>query len=90
MSVLYVVYKCLTGQRSAVFENIDTVPLELHIVTDLINSLPGNSFVNTVQHATVKVAVFSVYPTDAPIDRLDSDHVICVYCRSVSVPRLYK
>jgi hypothetical protein len=28
--------------------------------------------------------------TDAPIDRLDSDHVIYVYCRFVSVPRLYK
>jgi hypothetical protein len=33
--------------------------------------------------------VFSVDPTDAPIDWLDSDHVICVYCRSMSVPRLY-
>jgi hypothetical protein len=27
--------------------------------------------------------VFSVDPTDSPIDWLDSDHVICVYCRSV-------
>jgi hypothetical protein len=34
--------------------------------------------------------VFSVDPTDPPIDWLDSDHVICVYCRSMSVPRLYK
>jgi hypothetical protein len=34
--------------------------------------------------------VFSVDPTDAPIDWLDSDHVICVYCRSMSVPQLYK
>jgi hypothetical protein len=28
------------------------------IVTDLINALPGNSSVNTVQHATVDEAVF--------------------------------
>jgi hypothetical protein len=57
-------------------------------VTDLINALPGNSCVNTVQHATVE-AVFSVDPTDASIDWLDSGHVICIYCMSVSVPRLY-
>jgi hypothetical protein len=43
-----------------------------------------------VQHATVEEAVFSVVPTDAPIDWLDSDHVICVYYKSMSVPRLYK
>jgi hypothetical protein len=60
------------------------------IVTDLINSLPVNSSVNTVQHATIEEAVFSVDPTDAPIDWLDSDHVIYVYCRSMSVLRLYK
>jgi hypothetical protein len=57
-----------------------------YIVTDLINALPGN----TVQHATIEEAVFSVDPTDAPIYWLDSDHVIYVYCRSMSVPRLYK
>jgi hypothetical protein len=60
-----------------------------YIVTDLINMLPGNSPVNTVQHATVEEAVFSVDPTDAPVYWLDSDQVICVYCRSMSVPRLY-
>jgi hypothetical protein len=31
-----------------------------HIVTDLINTLPDNSSVNTVQHATIEEAVFSV------------------------------
>jgi hypothetical protein len=46
----------------------------------LINALSGNSFVKTVQHATIEEAVFSVDPTDAPIDWLDSDHVICVSC----------
>jgi hypothetical protein len=60
------------------------------IVKDLINALPGNSSVNTVQHATIEEAVFSVDPTDAPTDWLDSDHVICVYCGSMSVPRLHK
>jgi hypothetical protein len=39
-----------------------------HIVTDLINALPGNSSVNTVQHAIIEEAVFSIDPTDAPID----------------------
>jgi hypothetical protein len=62
----------------------------LHIVTDLINVLPDNSSVNTVQYATLQEAVFSVDPTDVSIDWLDSDHVICVYCRSMSVPRLCK
>jgi hypothetical protein len=30
------------------------------IVTDLMNALPGNSSVNTAQHATIEEAVFSV------------------------------
>jgi hypothetical protein len=34
--------------------------MSLHIATDLINALPGNSSVNTVQHTTVEEAVFSV------------------------------
>jgi predicted acylesterase/phospholipase RssA len=34
--------------------------------------------------------VLSVDLTNAPIDWLDSDHVIRVYCRSMSVPPLYK
>jgi hypothetical protein len=42
---------------------------------DLVNALPGNSSVNTVQHATIEEAVFSV---DAPIDCPDSDHVMCL------------
>jgi hypothetical protein len=32
----------------------------LHTVTDLINALPGNSSVNTAQHATIDEAVFSM------------------------------
>jgi hypothetical protein len=67
-----------------------TLKIQLYIVTNLINALPGNSSVNTVQHVTMEKAVFSVDPTDAPIAWLDSDHVICVYCRSMSVPRLYE
>jgi hypothetical protein len=47
-------------------------------VTDLVNALPGNSSVNTVQHATIEEAVFSVHPTNGPTDWLDSDHVICL------------
>jgi hypothetical protein len=45
-------------------------------VTVLINALPGNSSVNTVQHETIDEAVFSVDPIDAPVDWLGSDHVI--------------
>jgi hypothetical protein len=61
----------------------------VNIAMDLINVLPGNSSVNTVQHATIEEAEFSVDPTDMPINWLDSDHVIRVYCRSMSIPRLY-
>jgi hypothetical protein len=39
-----------------------------NIVTDLINTLPGNSSVKTVQHTTIEEDVFSADPTDAPID----------------------
>jgi hypothetical protein len=46
-------------------------------VTDLINALPGNSSVNTVEHASTEEAVFSADQTHAPIDWLDSDHVMC-------------
>jgi hypothetical protein len=42
-----------------------------------------------VQHAAIEEAVFSVDPTDARIDCQDIDHVIGVYCRSMSVPWLY-
>jgi hypothetical protein len=47
-------------------------------VTDLINALPSNSSVNMVQHETTEEAVFCVDPTDAPVDWLDNDHVICL------------
>jgi hypothetical protein len=49
-----------------------------NIAKDLINALPGNRCVNTVQHAATGEAVFSVDPTDAPIGWLDSDHVMCL------------
>jgi hypothetical protein len=47
-----------------------------YIVTDLINALPGNSSVNTAQHARIEEAVFSVDPTDESIDWLDSDRIL--------------
>jgi hypothetical protein len=43
-----------------------------HIVTDLINALPDNNSVNIVQHATIEETVFSVDPTDTPIDWLEA------------------
>jgi hypothetical protein len=62
----------------------------VYIVMDLNNALPGNSSVNTIQQATLEEALFSVDPIDAPINWLNSDHMICVYSRSLSVPGLYK
>jgi hypothetical protein len=56
---------------------------------ELFSALPDNSSVNMVKHATIEEAVLSVDPTDAPIYWLDSDHMICVFCRSMSIPRLY-
>jgi hypothetical protein len=35
----------------------------VHIVIDLINTLPGNSSVNTVQHAVINEAMFSMSST---------------------------
>jgi hypothetical protein len=67
-----------------------THTLDYMYVTNLINALPGNSSVNMVKHVTIEESVFSVDPTDAPIDWLDRNHVICVYYRSMSVPRRYK
>jgi hypothetical protein len=41
--------------------NVDDVIASIkHIVMDLINVLPGNISVNTVQHATIDEAVFSM------------------------------
>jgi hypothetical protein len=48
-----------------------------------------NSSVNTVYQATIEEALFSVDLNGAPIVSLDSNYVICVYCRFMSVPRLY-
>jgi hypothetical protein len=43
----------------AEFEVLSAVTIK-STVTDLIIALPGNSYVNTVQHATIDVAVFSM------------------------------
>jgi hypothetical protein len=51
--------------------------MHVNIVTDLINVLPGNSSVNTVQHATIEEAVFRVR---SDVTRVGSDHVICGAC----------
>jgi hypothetical protein len=39
---------------------------------------------------TTSAVVFPVDSIDAPIDWLENDHAICVYCRSLSVSWLYK
>jgi hypothetical protein len=64
---------------------------EMNILRVVINEYGCGTvmeLIHTVQHATIEEAVFSVDPTDGPIDWLDSDHVIYVDCRSMSVPRL--
>jgi hypothetical protein len=73
------------------YSDFSYIPVCIYSYTamDLIDALPGNSSVNTVQHATIEEAVFYVDPTDTPIDWLDSDQVICVYYRFMSIPRLY-
>jgi hypothetical protein len=48
-----------------------------NIITDLINALPGNNYVNTVQHPTIDEAVFSI--SSAPSNsrnRVLSDQLI--------------
>jgi hypothetical protein len=42
-------------------------PSLINNVTDLINALPGNSSVNTVQHATIDEAVFSMLSAPRPV-----------------------
>jgi hypothetical protein len=44
-----------------------------YIVTDLINALPGNSYVNTFQHATIDEAVLSM--SSAP--RNSKNGILC-------------
>jgi hypothetical protein len=41
--------------------------VQKYIVMDLINAVPGNSSVNTVQHATLDEAVFSVSSAPRPV-----------------------
>jgi hypothetical protein len=56
----------------------DAVARFFLIVTDLTYALPGNSSVNTVQHAAIEVAVFSV---SAVTSRSGGyGHVTCVSC----------
>jgi hypothetical protein len=51
----------------------------ISVKNEVINALPDNSSVNTVQHATIEEAVFFVDRIDAPIDWLDTDHMIYVF-----------
>jgi hypothetical protein len=60
----------------------------IYIVTDLINALPGNSSVNTVQHATIQVAVSSVSAVTSRSGGWGSRDMCFLWC--VSVPRLCK
>jgi hypothetical protein len=62
--------------------------LWFHIVTDLINALPGNSSVNTVRHATIEKAVFSMPAVTSRSGGWWSRDVCFLWC--VLVPRLYE
>jgi hypothetical protein len=48
------------GEEETSFQNKQSLAKKRNIVTDLINALPGNSSVNTVQHTTIDEAVFYV------------------------------
>jgi hypothetical protein len=61
-----------------------------HIINEFGGRVAKQQISEHGTNATIEEALFSVDPTDTPIDWLDSDHVICVYCRSMSVPQLYK
>jgi hypothetical protein len=67
--VLYIIFSYILLRRICRTE---------YIVTDLITALPDNNSVITVQHTTLEKAVFSVDPTDATVDWLDSDHMMCL------------
>jgi hypothetical protein len=63
--------------------------VQTHInVKDLINALPGNSYVNTVQQASIEEAVFSVSVATSCSGVLWSRDMCFLWC--VSVLRLYK
>jgi hypothetical protein len=49
----------------------------MHIVTDLINTLPGNGSVKAVQHATIDEAVFSMSSAPRPVLVTDLTRVFC-------------
>jgi hypothetical protein len=59
-----------------------------YIVMDVINILPGNSSVNTVQHATIEEAVVSVSAVTSRSGGCWSCDMCFLWC--VSIPRLYK
>jgi hypothetical protein len=97
-----------TAEVRGSHSNLIQVSDPYNTVTDLTNALPGNSSLNTDQHAIIEEAVFSVSAvtshnsgqrthdvfsvdeTDAPTHWPCSDHVICIYCRPISIPRLLK
>jgi hypothetical protein len=58
-----------------------------HCWAALVDGFPRGRILGKVGYATIDEAVFYVDPTDDRIDWLDSDHVICVYSRSMSFLR---
>jgi hypothetical protein len=50
---------------SNITQTVDCV--KYNIVTDKINALPGSGSVNTVQHATIGEAVFSMFTVTSHI-----------------------
>jgi hypothetical protein len=58
--------------RGKIFTSVKPITLDgllllIYIVTDLMNALPGNSSVNTVQHATIDEAVSSMTSAPRPV-----------------------
>jgi hypothetical protein len=62
--------------------------IHFNIVTDLMNALPGNSSLNTDQHATIEEAVFSTSAVTPRSGEWWSRDMCFLWC--VSDPRLCK
>jgi hypothetical protein len=54
------IFNVEAGNTCYVTTVVDINYFVLNIITDLINALPGNSSVNTIHHATMEKAVFSM------------------------------
>jgi hypothetical protein len=87
---LYAIVYFLTNRYSPLYLVIKWINKEISKYCNGFGQCFARQQLCKLKHATTEEAAFSVDPTVVPIDWLDSDHMICVYCRSVSILGLYK